>query len=59
MCGSGKVFANDHQNVIPLFQRPYVWGEENNWVPLWVDIREATEEYEVERRPTVEPSPRT
>ncbi len=56
----GKVFANDHQSVIPLFQRPYVWGEEKNWDPLWMDIRKATEEIEVEQRDdAVEHSPRT
>ncbi len=41
----GKVFANDHRNVIPLFQRPYVWTEEN-WEPLWRDVRKAAEEVE-------------
>jgi hypothetical protein len=44
----GKVFANDHQNVIPIFQRPYVWDEADNWDPLWRDIRKAAEEIEVE-----------
>lgn len=23
---------------VPLFQRPYVWKEEENWEPLWEDI---------------------
>jgi len=23
---------------VPLFQRPYVWTEERNWLPLWEDI---------------------
>lgn len=44
----GQVFANDQQNVIPLFQRPYVWDQERNWEPLWLDIRQATEEVEAE-----------
>lgn len=44
----GQVFANDQQNVIPHFQRPYVWTEESNWQPLWVDIRQAAEEVEQE-----------
>lgn len=43
----GKVFANDHQSVIPLFQRPYVWGEPN-WLPLWHDVRKAAEEVEAQ-----------
>ena len=42
----GKVFANDHQNFIPLFQRPYVWDEADNWQPLWEDIQTAVEETE-------------
>ena len=45
----GKVFANDHQNVIPLFQRPYVWGQDDNWEPLWKDVRKAAEELEAEQ----------
>ncbi|MGP3999766.1 DUF262 domain-containing protein [Streptomyces sp. 8N706] len=44
----GMVFANDHQNTIPLFQRPYVWDREGNWAPLWSDVRQAAEEVEAE-----------
>src|SRR4051794_17654236 len=46
----GKVFANDHQNVIPLFQRPYVWSQDTNWDPLWKDIRKAAEDVEAEEQ---------
>lgn len=42
----GHVFANDQQHIIPLFQRPYVWSEELNWSPLWLDIKQAAEEVE-------------
>ena len=31
----GAVFNKDHRYVIPIFQRPYVWDEEENWIPLW------------------------
>lgn len=24
---------------IPVFQRPYVWNEEDQWAPLWDDVR--------------------
>jgi hypothetical protein len=24
--------------IVPLFQRPYVWKEENQWRPLWKDM---------------------
>lgn len=33
-----SVFGNEKRYVIPLFQRPYVWTEENQWAPLWDDI---------------------
>ncbi|MFD4769915.1 DUF262 domain-containing protein [Streptomyces niveus] len=56
----GAVFANDHQNVIPIFQRPYVWDQEANWLPLWKDIRTATEEFEAEQHsPSSQQDPRT
>ena len=29
--------------VIPLFQRPYVWKETEQWEPLWNDIRRVAE----------------
>jgi hypothetical protein len=58
----GKVFANDHQSVIPIFQRPYVWDQEDNWEPLWTDVRTAAEEVEAETEPqsgTGQSKPRT
>ncbi|MER5358426.1 DUF262 domain-containing protein [Streptomyces sp. NPDC002785] len=56
----GAVFANDHQNVIPIFQRPYVWDQEANWLPLWKDVRTATEEFEAEQHsPSSQQDPRT
>lgn len=45
----GTVFANDHVNNIPLFQRPYVWDEEDNWLPLWQDVTRAAQEVEAEQ----------
>jgi hypothetical protein len=35
----GVVFERSCRYVVPLFQRPYVWTEENQWRPLWEDIR--------------------
>lgn len=29
--------------VVPLFQRPYVWNEENQWQPLWNDVVRITD----------------
>lgn len=42
----GTVFNKDHRYIVPIFQRPYVWDEEENWIPLWDDLRKATEEVE-------------
>lgn len=32
------VFMQPQRLVVPLFQRPYVWNEENQWEPLWRDV---------------------
>ena len=32
------VFMQPQRLVVPLFQRPYVWNEENQWEPLWNDV---------------------
>lgn len=45
----GKVFSNDHVNVIPLFQRPYVWDKDDNWAPLWRDVAQVAREVEADR----------
>ena len=29
--------------LVPLFQRPYVWNEENQWAPLWDDVARVAE----------------
>lgn len=45
----GKVFSNDHVNVIPLFQRPYIWDRDENWAPLWRDVCRAALGVEADR----------
>lgn len=37
------IFTQPQQLVVPLFQRPYVWDEENQWAPLWQDVRRLAE----------------
>src|SRR5262245_16830954 len=37
------VFMQPQRLIVPLFQRPYVWNEENQWEPLWGDIVRVTE----------------
>jgi hypothetical protein len=32
------IFMLPQRFVVPLFQRPYVWNEENQWEPMWNDI---------------------
>jgi len=32
------LFAEKRRYVVPLFQRPYVWQQDDQWEPLWKDI---------------------
>lgn len=34
-----RIFDQTIAYQIPLFQRPYVWKEDDNWLPLWEDIQ--------------------
>ena len=38
-----QLFNLPQHFVIPLFQRPYVWKEDEQWEPLWKDIRRIAE----------------
>lgn len=33
-----RVFHSDLRLVVPLFQRPYVWKRDEQWIPLWEDV---------------------
>ena len=33
------VFMQPQRLIVPLFQRPYVWNEDNQWEPLWGDVK--------------------
>src|SRR5262245_18941312 len=33
-----QLFELDVRYVVPLYQRPYVWTEVQQWEPLWNDI---------------------
>lgn len=33
-----QVFIHSQRIIVPLFQRPYVWNQENQWEPLWLDV---------------------
>jgi len=32
------VFMQPQRLIVPLFQRPYVWNEDNQWEPMWGDV---------------------
>src|SRR6476659_8716368 len=44
------VFMQPQRLAVPLFQRPYVWNEENQWEPLWNDVARVAEK--VLKQPT-------
>ncbi|MDT8392012.1 MAG: DUF262 domain-containing HNH endonuclease family protein [Lentisphaeria bacterium] len=35
----GSMFQETRRYLVPLFQRRYVWKQEENWEPLWEDVR--------------------
>ena len=37
------LFNQKRRYLVPLFQRPYVWGQEKQWEPLWEDIQAKAE----------------
>ncbi|MFI0355153.1 DUF262 domain-containing protein [Actinomadura sp. 9N407] len=37
------IFGHHIRYVVPLFQRPYVWILEDQWQPLWDDVRVVAE----------------
>ena len=39
------LFQKDVHYVIPGFQRPYVWSHDDQWEPLWEDVRNVAESY--------------
>ena len=45
------LFQKDVRYTIPPFQRPYVWSQDDQWEPLWEDVRNVAEDYldELER----------
>ncbi len=45
------LFQKEVRYTIPPFQRPYVWSQDDQWEPLWEDVRNVAENYleELER----------
>ena len=39
------LFSSPVSYQIPQFQRPYAWREDNQWMPLWEDVRSVAERH--------------
>ena len=39
------LFQKEVRYTIPTFQRPYVWSQDDQWEPLWDDVRNVAENY--------------
>ncbi|TKJ41176.1 hypothetical protein CEE37_05795 [candidate division LCP-89 bacterium B3_LCP] len=39
------IFEPQRRYLVPLFQRPYIWNEEDHWDPLWEDIIRRAEDF--------------
>lgn len=39
------LFEKDVLYSVPLYQRPYVWNEDEQWQPLWDDLRRLSEAF--------------
>lgn len=37
------IFGMPQHLTVPIYQRPYVWTEDEQWGPLWADIRRISE----------------
>ena len=44
MSAVGDLFEVPVRFTIPTYQRPYVWDREDQWEPLWRDVRELADE---------------
>ena len=39
------LFDGNYQYAVPLFQRRYVWNQEDQWEPLWKDVQRVAERH--------------
>lgn len=42
-CQEPLLLGFDRQLFAPLFQRPYVWKKDEQWIPFWNDVRRLAE----------------
>ena len=40
-----EIFQAPARYTVPTFQRPYVWTQEDQWEPLWIDVRDTAERF--------------
>ncbi|MDE2867697.1 MAG: DUF262 domain-containing HNH endonuclease family protein [Chloroflexota bacterium] len=45
-----EILNGDRRFVVPVYQRPYVWGRERQWEPLWADVESTAERLAETRR---------
>lgn len=45
------LFEKDVLYRVPLYQRPYVWKEDEQWQPLWEDLRRLSEDLLTGKQP--------
>ena len=45
------LFEKDVLYKVPLYQRPYVWNQEEQWAPLWEDLRRLAEQLLAGKQP--------
>jgi hypothetical protein len=38
-----QLFERERRFVVPLYQRSYVWNEDDQWLPLWDDLERAAD----------------
>lgn len=47
------LFSKDVRYLVPLFQRPYVWNQQDHWKPLWDDLTDVVDSYIRDKEATV------
>jgi uncharacterized protein with ParB-like and HNH nuclease domain len=54
-----EIFSRERRFIIPLFQRSYVWNQEDQWEPLWEDIHKRAEAHLERLGKSIEGRPRS
>ena len=54
-----EIFSRERRFIVPLFQRSYVWNKDDQWAPLWDDIRKRGEAHLERLGKAIEGRPRS